>query len=202
VHLTSLQVQVLGDLGTGLAGADHEHGSLGELGGVPVAGGLQLSDPRVDRARPRRHDRDVVAAGGDDHRVGLPGLLAILAGHGEDEAAAVPFGKRGDPGMLAYRRAERRRVAGEPLGNLVAGHEAVRVGSVVGVAGESAVPVGGDQGEVVPPGVGPLVGDGLRLEHHVLDPGAGQVPAGGEPGLAAADHGDGNAADTHRGSWT
>ena len=159
---------------------------------MPVAGRLQLGDRRVDGSRPRRHDRGVVAAGGDDDRIRRPGHLAFRVGRGEDEATAVPFGERGDPGVLAYRRAECRRVAGEPLDNLVAGHEAVRVGAAVGVTREPAVPVGGDECEVVPPGVGPLVRDGLRLEYHVVDAGLGQVPAGGESRLAAADHGDGN----------
>jgi hypothetical protein len=42
VYLAPSLVQFLGDLGTGLARADHEYATVGELAGPPVLAGVDL----------------------------------------------------------------------------------------------------------------------------------------------------------------
>ncbi len=50
VHLPSGEVQVLGDLRSGLPGADHQHGAIRQLIRVAVLLRMQLGDRRIQRA--------------------------------------------------------------------------------------------------------------------------------------------------------
>jgi hypothetical protein len=46
---------------------------------------------------------------------------------------------------------------------------------------------GGDEAERVPAAIGPLAPGCVCLEHDVIDPTPGQLPAHGQPGLAGTD---------------
>src|SRR5690606_68591 len=72
VHGAPGQVQVLGDLGAGLAGADHQHRAFGQGVGVTVVRGMQLSDVGGQSFGEAGHDRLVVAARGHHHLPGVP----------------------------------------------------------------------------------------------------------------------------------
>jgi hypothetical protein len=112
---------------------------------------------------------------------------AVLAGADRQHGRVLPDG-----------RVERGRKACQPGVQLIPDHEAVGIGTVIGVAGELALPVGGHQAERVPAGIPPVVHEGLPLEHHVLDAVALEVPADTQTRLAAADDDDRDALDLGR----
>ena len=92
-----------------------------------------------------------------------------------------------DLGVLADRRVEAGDEAGQPLEDLLAHHEPVRVGAVVLVAGQPALEVRRHQAERVPARVGPGMHERVAFEDDVLDAVALEVPAHREAGLPAAD---------------
>src|SRR5690606_32600210 len=52
---------------------------------------------------------------------------------------------------------------------------------------QRALPVRGDEGEIVPATVEPFVGDGVAFEDEVVDTAFGQMPADRQAGLSRAD---------------
>lgn len=64
--------EVQGDLGAGVAGADHQHRSVWELVGVAVGAGVKLGDLRVEGGGYDGHHRAAVRAGRDHDVASTP----------------------------------------------------------------------------------------------------------------------------------
>ena len=88
---------------------------------------------------------------------------------------------------LAQRRPERCHIGVDIFDDLVAQHEAVRIGARVGIARQLALPVRRHQAERVPALRPPGMAGALLLEHHVVDATALEEPADRQAGLAGAD---------------
>ena len=103
------------------AGADHEHGPLGELLRPLVVQRVQLSDRGVQLARELRHDRDAVRAGRDDDVLGEH-LVAVAELEAE---RAVGRPREGDDTRRrAHRQTEVLRVPLEVVAHLLPGRVA------------------------------------------------------------------------------
>ena len=87
--------------------------------------------------------------------------------------------------MLPHGRIEALRIPQHELVDLVAFHEPVRVVAVVGKARKRALPVRGDQGEVVPARVLPLVCNRVTFQHNVFDSALSEVPTDRQARLSA-----------------
>ena len=190
VHLAAGQVQVFGDLRSGLARAHHQHGAIGQRLRVAVLLGMDLHDARRQALGQARDDGHVVAARGHDHLVGGAHghLLTLRCVH-----LVAALWARHHP---AHRHAFTQRgvhllpEAGQVVVDLVLLHEAMRVVACIGVAGQLALPVGRDQAEAVPALGAPAVQRSVLLEHHMAGADLLQVVAHRQAGLAAADDDD------------
>ena len=76
--------ELFGDLKAGVAAADHQHPSGGQVGGRRYVGAVQLHDLAGELARERGHARDLERAGGDHDLVGVQRAVGEL-----DAVAAV-----------------------------------------------------------------------------------------------------------------
>ena len=94
-----------------------------------------------------------------------------------------------DLDAFPHRRFEPCRVALEVRHDLIAGHEAVGVAAVVGMAGELDEPVRSDQTEAVP-APPPALPHPVPLEHDMVDALVRELMADREPCLAGADNDD------------
>ena len=184
MYLTAGQVQILGDLAAGLAGTDHEHGSVRQLFRSAVLRRVQL---RHVIRKPLRHPgyrRSVVRPGGHhDLFRGQP----TPAGFDLEQAGNVAP-QPGHLDALGQWRFERGRVLLQVPDDVVTGHEAVRLGSPVREARQLALPVRGHQAERVPTPLPPLVSDPVALQHHVVHAAQAQVVAHRQTGLPGTDH--------------
>lgn len=186
VHVAALDVQVLGDLGARLPGADDEHRPLRQLARVAVLVRVHMRDRRGDVLRPVGHHGLVVPTGG-----GGDGVGGDHPGRGDDgEAALRPLLDPDDLDALRDGSVEGVGIRPHPGVDLVARHEPVGVRAVVRVSREPAVPVRRDEREGVPPAVAPLVGDLVTLDDEVPDVPLDEVVAEREAGLPAS-HDDG-----------
>jgi len=184
MHLAARQMQVLGDLAAGLAGAHHQHRAVGQGVRVAVGGGVQLNHPVWQRGRAGRHLGLVIDADRHDHPVGAQ--LAPVGAQPVAAAGSRCYLLHGD--AFAQRRLEVGPEALHPGDDLVLDHEAVRVVAVIGVAGQLALPVRRDQGKAVPAFVFPGVEGLVLFQHQVIDVVVAKPVTGGEAGLAAAHH--------------
>ncbi len=184
VHLAAGQVQVLGDLAAGLAGAHHQHRSLGQGVRITIGGGVQLGQVVGQGVGAGRHLGLVVDAHRHDHPVGAQ--RAPVGAHPVAAAGSRRDLLHGD--AFPQRRRKGSPEALHPGDDLVLDHEAVRVVAVIGVAGQPALPVRRDQGEAVPAFVFPGVEGLVLFQHQMVDVMAAQPVAGGQAGLAAAHH--------------
>ncbi len=107
----------------------------------------------------------------------------------QQEPAVLPGPKRLDVNAFPNGRLEPVRIALEVRDDLVAGHESVRVPAVVRSAGKLDGPVWRDEAEAVPASA-PRLADPAPFEYHVLDSGASELVAHGQPGLARANDDD------------
>ena len=175
-------VQLLGDLAAGLATADDEHLARRQLRRVSVIPRVDLDQVGRERGRSCRPVGALVCAGAQDHCGGHD-----VSGRGcESEVPVRLRSDRADLYALAYRRVDRGRVALEVGHELVAGHEAVGVRSVIRVPGELHAPIGSHKAEAVP-APAPALPDPASLEYHVIHAGLRELVAYGEPGLTATD---------------
>lgn len=182
VDVASGVVEFLRDLGSGLPGADDEHGSVRQLAGVPVAGGVELPDVRREPPGGVRDLRALVRAGRQDDVA-----CGDRARGGVRDEAAVRRGQTGDLHAQPHRRVDHGRVLGQVVDDVGAGHEAVRVGAVVGHAGQQEGEVRGDEAEAVPAVVPAAAEPVAAVDHQMADAGAGQVMAGGQARLPGSD---------------
>ncbi len=196
MDLAAGEMQVLGDLAAGLSAADNQHRAFGQRLRVAVFGRMGLHDVSGQALRTAGDDRDLIAARGDHHLVGDVEPI----GHVEREAVLSVAAQAFDRDPLQQRRVERGNERVDVVDDLIAQHEAVRIGALVREAGQLALPVGCHQAERVPALGAPRVPGPLLLEHHVVDAALSQMPADGQAGLAAADHGDRMASDGS--GWT
>jgi hypothetical protein len=97
-----------------------------------------------------------------------------------------------DRDALAHRRLDQLRVVFHIADDIVLEHEAVGVVTGIGVAGQLALPIGGDETKAVPTLGRPSMGDPVLLEDDMADALRLQAVAHREAGLAAADDDDGN----------
>ncbi len=185
-HLAARQVQVFRDLRAGLAGAHHQHAAFGQGLRATVLGGLDLPDAGRQALGHARHDRRVIAAGGHHH---LPGCEVALRGSDKIAALLQRF-HAPDLGVLQHRGVHHADKAVKVRGDLILLHEAVRVVALVGIAGQGALPVRRDQAEGIPALAAPGVGDGVLLDHEMIDAGLLEVVAHGQASLATADDDD------------
>ena len=184
VHPPTGQVQVLGDLAAGLAGAHHQDRAIRKRARVAVARGVQR---RRAGGQPLGHARNggsVIRAGRQHH---LPGGEVAAAG-GDLEAVASVSPQPGHLGVLLHRRPERVGVAFYVGDDLFPGHEAVWIWPLVRVAGQLALPVGCDQAKRIPAALAPFVAYAMTLEDNMVDAIADQAVAHGEAGLSGADN--------------
>jgi hypothetical protein len=116
-------------------------------------------------------------------------MAGDAVGRHEREAASRRDGDGRDVDPLTHGGGDRIGVALHERHELVAPHEPVRIGSVIGRAGELHGPVRGDDAEAVP-AVAPCLRDPSALEDEVLDAALGELVAGRKPRLARADDDD------------
>ena len=143
---------------------------------------MQLGDGRWQVAGQRGNARVGEVAGGHDDGVG-----GQRAGVGGDQPAAADRGDAPHRHPTSHRCAEGPGVLLEERHDLRARHEPFGIRSAVAVAGQSGLPVGGEQAEGVPPLGAPAVRDRAAVEHDVLEAARGEAVAQREPGLAGAD---------------
>lgn len=182
---STLDVKILGDLSSRLAGSDHKHVTVRELMRTAVVRRVDLQDLLRQLLRESWNGRNVVAADRDDDLIGVHrsgGCLEI------ETVQSLKHARHRN--MLANRRIEAIRIPPDEVVHLVALHEAVGIVAVVGESGQGALPVRGYEGEVVPAGVLPLVCDGGCLQYDVFYPALSQVPADRQTCLTSAydDH--------------
>jgi hypothetical protein len=134
-----------------------------------------------------RNPRPMVPARGDDDPIGDQIARARLKLERSVDAA-----ERADGDSLADGRPERGRVRLEVVDDLLLSHEALRIRSRVGEAGERALPVRRDQAERIPAALAPFGGDSVTLQYDVVDPARLQPMTHREARLARADDGDAN----------
>jgi len=127
----------------------------------------------------------VVAADGEHDGVGR----RVAGRSGEVERAVVAQCDLLDADALMHRERELAGIGLHVVGDLVAPDEAIGVRPAQGVAGQAALPVGGNEAERVPALVAPAVCDVLALEDEVVHAALAQAEAHGQARLAAAnDH--------------
>ena len=181
-HRPPRAVNLVGELDTGRRGADDEHAPVGQLGRIAIVERGDLLDVRRQRRAHRRHARRVVAAAREHD-----GPAADLAVARHDPIAVVGARHRGDGRVRADRRARHRRVPRDEVDHLGHRHVAVRIGAVVVMAGQPALPVGRQQPQRVPALVAPGVRHLPALEEDVIDRTLGQEPARREAGVTGPD---------------
>ena len=190
-HVASGRPELVGELGAGRRGADHQHAPVRQRARVAVLARHHLVNVRGQGARRRRHGGPVAPAGGDDDVGGQPRRPV-----GADLEPVVPLAQQAHGRVLLDGRAERLGVPGEVPAERGRGGEPVRVGAAVGLARQGVHPVGGQQVQRVPGVAAPALPDPATLQHYVVTPAVGQAPAGGQARLARAD--DDGVGDAHR----
>jgi len=151
--------------------------------GCQITEELYLKQTGGERGRACRPVGPLVGAGAEDYRPGHD-----LSGRGlQEETAVAPRPQRGYLDAFPHRRFEPCRVALEVRHDLIAGHKAVGVVAVVGMAGELEEPVRSDQTEAVP-APPPALPDPAPLEHAVGDARVRELAADREPGLTGTDN--------------
>ena len=186
-HLAARASDFVRDLHAGRRCADHHHRPLAELLGVAVLHRGHRRHRRRHGRRTFRQVRPVERTGRDDH--GRAGPFGVVRGDVVAVAAAVAA-HRGHRRTAHDGRVDRLGVPADEVDHLGHRHEAVRVGPFVGLAGESALPVGSQQPERVPALPPPRAGDLVALQEDVVDRTFGQAPAHRQPALSGADHDD------------
>ena len=91
-----------------------------QLGGVPIAAGVELEDARVELTPERRHPRDLMGCHGHYYVFSLEESLARL-----DYEVAPVSGQPVYPDAGSNRKLEPRRVGLEVVAHLVLGRERV-----------------------------------------------------------------------------
>ncbi len=181
-HGAAGALDLVGQLGAGRRGAEHQDAAAVELIRVAVIDRADPGDTRRRRFVKRRNAGDVAGAAGQHDRAAAP-----LAAIGGDHISATVALHRGDVGMGLHRRRNGARITVDEFDGL--GHRAVAVGIValIAVAGQPALPVGRQQAQRIPALGTPCMGDLTALQHDMIDGALRQAPAHRQAGLAAAD---------------
>jgi hypothetical protein len=120
-----------------------------------------------------RDNRNLVAAGRDDHLLGEVNAVGCV-----QHKAVLGIGAHLAHVDTFPQRRIKRRDKGIHIGDdLFAQHEAVWIGPVVGKARELALPIRRDETEGVPALRAPCMSGALPFEHHVIDAALFQIPA-------------------------
>ncbi len=85
-----------------MAHADNEHWAVRELARVPVVGGVDLRDPRIELGCEGREAWPLERTGGDDHLAGVVGRAIGL----DDVAASRQGSQRRDVGVRPDRQGQ------------------------------------------------------------------------------------------------
>src|SRR5215470_6139999 len=137
IDFPSALVELLGNLRTGLSGADDEHCTSRQGRRIPVLAGVNLQDVRRNVRTEERNSRRLIEASRDDYIIGFVFTFTCtydksltLLFHTEDFDAAV------------HGQGEAFDVVVEVLDGLLLRHEAVRIVAVVFRARHAHLEVG------------------------------------------------------------
>ncbi|CAB3808415.1 hypothetical protein LMG28138_06040 [Pararobbsia alpina] len=166
-HLASGQMQVLGNLRTGLPRSHHHYRALGQRLRVAIFRRLQLQDLLGQAFSHARHDRRVIAARGYYDLIG--GEIALARCY--RKSAVVQSLHAFDLCVLDYRRIDHRDEAIEIRDDFILLHKAMRIVARVRISRQRALPIRRDEAERVPALVAPGMRDGLFLDDEVIDAG-------------------------------
>ena len=175
--------QLVGDLGAGGAGADHQHGARWQLVGVAVGGGVHLRDAGVRRYQGR--DDAALERSGGGHDIG--GLDRADGGFGVEAGAVGLAMQRGHGDAAADGGGDVGRVGGEIVRHLVARGKAVGVDAGDEEVGEAVVPSGAVGVQRVPALGTPAFSDAVAFQDKVGPAALAELGAHHQAGLAAAD---------------
>ena len=182
-HLAAGQMQVLGNLRTGLPRAHHQYRPFWQRLRIAILRRLQLHDLRWQSLCHAWHDRRVVSARCHHHVVSRE--ITLRGGHRIGTVLLALHAA--DLGVLEQRRIDHRNEPIEVSDDLVLFHEAVRIVAGIRVARQCALPVRRDETERIPTLLAPGVRDGLLFEHKVIEACLLQVIADRQTRLPAAD---------------
>ena len=183
-HVAPGEVQLLGQLASGLAAADDEDAAGRYLVRVAVVGARQREHARRQGGRGRWQVGPLIGAGAHDHRRGLEPALG-----GDELEVSIGVAQLLHVHALAHRHRATVGVLLEVGDDLVAPHVAVRIIAGIGAAGQVEGPVRSHQREAVP-ALTPGLGDPRAFQHDMLDAERGELPADGQPRLTRPDHHD------------
>ena len=179
---TARALDLVRDLHPARRRADDHHAALGEGVRIAVLLRRQRGDRRRDRLGAGRHVGHVEGSGRQHDGRALP--FALVGG---DAVAAVATTHRRHRRTGLDRGGDVLGVAGDEVDDLWHRHEPVGVVTLIGVAGEPALPVGREQAQRIPPLRPPRVGDLAALDHHVVDGALGKAAAHRQPAMAGPD---------------
>lgn len=162
--------------------ADHEYASLRQL----VRPAIVHRREAFDRVR------DAFTNGGNTGKIASAGRqddtsTGDFAGSRRDLVAIAGRPNRSDPGLGAHWRGGPVGIIRDEPRHFIHGHEAVRIGAFVTLAGEPRQPVGRKQTQRVPAFVSPRVGQFAALQNDVIDRTLSKDPARRKSGMTGAD---------------
>ena len=182
-HFPPRAPQLVGDLGTGGGGPDHQDPAGIELRRIPVLHRGQRGDTRGQQIRHRRHHRHVAGTGRQNDGIAVPRTTI------RDDLVAVTDAPDGrDRGARPYRCGRHVGVPDQEVDGLGHGAEPVGIFASIRETGQPALPVRRQQPQRVPAFGPPGVGHLAALEDHMVDRAPCQAPAHGQAGLASPDH--------------
>ena len=173
-------MQLLRELAAGLPAADHEHRPRREAGRLAVLLRVEPGDAVREDVRERRAVRPLVRAAAEHDPAGEKVARRRLE-------PVAPAGRRREGANLdALVDGHVDGVALEVGDDRLPRHVAVGVVAVIAATGQLDRPVRRHQAERRP-AVAPALPDAAALQHHVLDPGGGELVAHRQARLTGAD---------------
>ncbi len=178
-------MNLFGQLAPGLAASHHQHRAGRQSGRIGVFLREELHHVPGKRFRARGAIRELVRAGRHHHGASLDRAGAQR----QEKSSAVRLDLR-DGAVSFDWRVKRIGPRLDVIDELRELQKPIWIRPVVFRAGQVDEFVGRDQAERVPAPRPPGLRDAAGLEHHVVDLGLREVPAGRKPGLPSADDRD------------
>ena len=176
-------VNLLRQLDAGGRRPHHQHPAFRQIGGTAVVIGGHRVDEVGQPGGQLRNFGQVEPAGGQHRRTAVPNPLV-----GHHLEPVVGGAQGGYPGVGAHRGVRQPAVAVDEPDDFRHGHIPVRVGAVVGEAGQPGQPVGGEQAQRIPTLGAPRLGHLPPLQHHMVDGALGEEPAYRQAGVPGPDY--------------